>query len=217
MVFPKTVWLVIAAALLISSIGFKKYVWFISLGYGFSIAGIGILLLALYGGRLTVGTAICCVLFVLYGFRLGGYLLYREVKSSAYNSKMKTEIKDGKSMTFGVKCAIWVTCALLYALQVTPVFYRLANGAGTDAWCIVGAVIMLFGVCFESAADIQKQKLKKINPKRFCDTGPFPHRPLPELSRRDAVLDGRARLGRERPCAAGSGCPPCSDISASCS
>ena len=36
MVFPKTVWLVIAAALLISSIGFKKYVWFISLGYGFS-------------------------------------------------------------------------------------------------------------------------------------------------------------------------------------
>ena len=173
MVFPKTVWLVIAAALLISSIGFKKYVWFISLGYGFSIAGIGILLLALYGGRLTVGTAICCVLFVLYGFRLGGYLLYREVKSSAYNSKMKTEIKDGKSMPFGVKCAIWVTCALLYALQVTPVFYRLANGAGTDAWCIVGAVIMLFGVCFESAADIQKQKLKKINPKRFCDTGLF--------------------------------------------
>lgn len=218
MVFPKTVWLVIAATLLISSIGFKKYVWFISLGYGFSIAGIGILLLALYGGRLTAGTAICCVLFVLYGFRLGGYLLlYREVKSSAYNSKMKTEIKDGKSMTFGVKCAIWVTCALLYALQVTPVFYRLANGAGTDAWCIVGAVIMLFGVCFESAADIQKQKLKKINPKRFCDTGPFPHRPLPELSRRDAVLD-RAYSSRARTsCAAGSGCPPCSDISASCS
>ena len=90
MVFPKTIWLVIAAALLISSIGFKKYVWFISLGYGFSIAGIGILLLALYGGSLTAGTAICCVLFILYGCRLGGYLLYREVKSSAYNSKMKT-------------------------------------------------------------------------------------------------------------------------------
>ena len=159
MVFPKTIWLVVAAALLISSIGFKKYVWFISLGYGFSIAGIGILLLALYGGSLTAGTAVCCALFILYGCRLGGYLLYREVKSSAYNSKMKTEIKDGKSMTFGVKCAIWVTCALLYALQVTPVFYRLANGAGTDAWCIAGALIMLFGVCFESAADIQKQKL----------------------------------------------------------
>ena len=75
MVFPKTIWLVVASALLISSIGFKKYVWFISLGYGFSIAGIGILLLALYGGSLTAGTAVCCALFILYGCRLGGYLL----------------------------------------------------------------------------------------------------------------------------------------------
>lgn len=173
MVFPKTIWLVLAAALLISSIGFKKYVWFISLGYGFSIAGIGVLLLALFGGSLSAGTAICCALFIVYGCRLGGYLLYREVKSSAYNSKMKTEIKDGTTMSFGVKCAIWITCALLYALQVTPVFYRITNGAGTDAWCIVGAAIMLFGVCFESAADIQKQKLKKKDPKRFCDTGLF--------------------------------------------
>ena len=72
-------------------------------------------------------------------------------------------------MIFGA--FIGVLCVRI--LQVTPVFYRLANGAGTDAWCIAGALIMLFGVCFESAADIQKQKLKKINPKRFCDTGLF--------------------------------------------
>lgn len=32
-------------ALVISAIGFKKFVWFISLGYGFSIAGIGVALL----------------------------------------------------------------------------------------------------------------------------------------------------------------------------
>ena len=35
MVFPLYFWLLFAAAMLISSIGFKKYVWFISLGYGF--------------------------------------------------------------------------------------------------------------------------------------------------------------------------------------
>lgn len=29
-------------AMLISSIGFKKFVWFISIGYGFSIAGLGL-------------------------------------------------------------------------------------------------------------------------------------------------------------------------------
>ena len=38
--FPVTFWLLCAAALLISSIGFYKYVYFISLGYGFSNAGL---------------------------------------------------------------------------------------------------------------------------------------------------------------------------------
>ena len=40
---------IFAAILLVSSIGFKKYVWFISIGYGFSITATGIMLLVLYG------------------------------------------------------------------------------------------------------------------------------------------------------------------------
>lgn len=35
-------------AMVISAIGFKKFVWFISLGYGFSIAGIGVAMLLLF-------------------------------------------------------------------------------------------------------------------------------------------------------------------------
>ena len=57
--------------------------------------------------------------------------------------------------------------------QVIPVFYRLHNGAGTDIWAYIGAGIMAFGLIFESLADWQKSKAKKINPKRFCDTGLF--------------------------------------------
>ena len=48
MVFPLYFWLLFAAAMLVSSIGFKNYVWFISLGYGFSIAAEGLLMLILY-------------------------------------------------------------------------------------------------------------------------------------------------------------------------
>lgn len=171
MAFPATIWLLLAAALLISAMGFYKYVYFISLGYGFSIAGLGLLMLALFRESLTAQTAAVCALLVVYGFRLGGYLLVRERKSAAYNQKMKTEIKDGKTMGFGVKCAIWVTCALLYVLQVLPVFYRLQNGGGSSRWCLVGACVMAFGVAFESAADWQKSRAKKKHPGRFCDTG----------------------------------------------
>lgn len=173
MTFPALIWVLLGAALLISAMGFYKYVYFISLGYGFSIAGLGLLLLFLFRDGLSAGTAVCCVLFFLYGCRLGGYLLVRELKSSSYNRKMKTEIKDGSTMTIGVKCAIWVTCALLYVLQVLPVFYRLLNGSGTDGFCLIGACVMAFGIVFESTADWQKNQSKKKAPDRFCDTGLF--------------------------------------------
>ena len=171
MVFPVNFWLLFAAAMIISSIGFKNYVWFISLGYGFSIAGEGLLMLILYGQSLSLGTILCCILFIIYGCRLGGYLAIREFKSTSYKKNMTGEIKDGKTVPFGVKIAIWVTCALLYVTQVLPVFYRLHNGSGSNVWTFVGAVVMVFGIIFESAADWQKNAAKKINPKRFVDTG----------------------------------------------
>ena len=170
-VIPLTFWLLFAAAMLISSIGFYKYVYFISLGYGFSIAGLGVLMLIMFRETLSIGTVIACILFLIYGIRLGGYLLIRELKSASYRNTMKTEIKDGKTMGFGVKCAIWITCAALYVTQVLPVFYRLLNSEKTDGFCIAGIIIMAFGIIFESVADMQKNAAKKKNPKRFCDTG----------------------------------------------
>lgn len=171
MVFPVTFWLLLAAALLISAIGFKNYVWFISLGYGFSIAGEGLLMLILFRQGLGWAAALCCLIFIAYGCRLGGYLAYRELKSSSYKKNMTGEIKDGNTVPFGVKIAIWVTCALLYVLEVLPVFYRLANGAGVNTWFYVGMVVMVLGIALESAADWQKNRAKKVNPRRFVDTG----------------------------------------------
>ena len=101
MVLPMNFWLLFAAAMLISSIGFKNYVWFISLGYGFSIAGEGLLLLLLYGKTLTPGTIICCILFIIYGCRLGGYLAIREFKSSSYKKNMVGEI-IGSVTNYGI-------------------------------------------------------------------------------------------------------------------
>ena len=163
-------WLFVAA-MVISSIGFKNYVWFISLGYGFSIAGEGILMLLLFGQNLTLGTILCSALFIVYGLRLGGYLAIRELGSSSYKKNMKGEIKEGSTVPFGVKIAIWVTCALLYVTQVAGVFYRLQNAAADNITTFVGAGIMLLGLSLETAADLQKNAAKKVNPRRFVDTG----------------------------------------------
>lgn len=171
MVLPVNFWLLFLVAMLVSSIGFINYVWFISLGYGFAIAAEGLLMLVLYGKELTLGTLICCILFVIYGCRLSGYLAFRELKSASYKKNMTGEIKDGKTIPMGVKIAIWVTCAALYVTQVASVFYRLNNHTGSSTGTYIGAFVMLFGLLLESAADIQKNSAKKINPKRFVDTG----------------------------------------------
>jgi len=171
MVLPTNFWLLFGICMLVSAIGFKNYVWFISLGYGFSIAAQGIAMLVLYGQTLTVGTIICCAVFTLYGLRLGGYLAYREFKMTSYNKNMKGEIKDGKTVPFGVKIAIWTSCAVLYVTQISGVFYRLHNAVADNAFVFIGAAVMVFGVSLETAADIQKNNAKKINSRRFVDTG----------------------------------------------
>lgn len=171
MVFPIEILWLFVAAMVISSMGFQNYVWFISLGYGFSIAGEGILMLILYSQQLTLGTILCCALFIIYGLRLGGYLAIRELGSSSYKKNMKGEIKEGSTVPFGVKIAIWVTCAVLYVTQVSGVFYRMHNAVADNITTYVGAGIMALGLILESAADLQKNAAKKKNPKRFVDTG----------------------------------------------
>jgi steroid 5-alpha reductase family enzyme len=60
---------------------------------------------------------------------------------------------------------------LLYVTQVSGVYYRLANNTADNIFVYIGAAVMVLGLVLESVADIQKNKAKKINPKRFVDTG----------------------------------------------
>ena len=163
--------LMFIVALVCSSIGFKKYVWFISIGYGLAIAAIGVTEIIHFQTVLTTGTLIASILLIVYGLRLGGYLTIREWKSSTYNAKMKTEIKSGKGMKIGVKCAIWVTAALLYAAETAPVTFRLENRSPDDILLWIGIAVSVIGLIIETAADIQKNTAKKRNPGRFVDTG----------------------------------------------
>ena len=159
-------------ALLASACGFRKYVWFISLGYGAAVALIGAGLLVLFRNSLSVGTVLQCVLLAVYGCRLSGYLAYRDLKT-AYARRMKGEVKSDKSVSFAAKTGIWVSAALLYVLQTSPVLFRLADRKGTDAFCIAGLLVSLTGLMLETAADLQKNRAKKNNPGRFVDTGLF--------------------------------------------
>ena len=164
--------LLLLLALIASACGFKKYVYFISIGYGAAIALIGAGLLVIFRGGLTIGTMLQSILFIAYGVRLAGYITFREVKTS-YNRRMKGEIKSGKEMSLAGKLGIWVSASILYVLETSPVLFRLMNESGTDTLCIIGFCISLAGLVLESTADLQKNAAKKVNPGRFVDTGLF--------------------------------------------
>ena len=162
---------ILLTGIIFSACGFYMYIYFFSLGYGFSIAAIGAVMLFIFRGSLTWGTVLQCLLFMVYGIRLGGYLLIREIKSPAYKEVLNPELTRSRQIGMVPKVSIWISCALLYTLEVSPVFFRLKNGDGTSGTVIAGLIIMALGICLEMAADLQKSAAKKKDPYRFVDTG----------------------------------------------
>lgn len=184
-------WIIIAiifgVSLLCSSIGFKNFVYFMSVGYGFAICGIGITLIIFsitssedsYFKITTSSwaTYFLSAILIMYGLRLSSYLLYREAKSKSYKNVLdKVSKKDEKKMPLFVKITIWVSVAILYVMQTYPVTYRCITSANTKSLTnilvpIIGGVIAIIGLLIESIADIEKSKYKKKNPHTFVSQG----------------------------------------------
>ena len=170
-----------AVSLALSAVGFYKYVYFLSIGYGFAVAGIGITLfiLGLCGAfNLLVPHYILLLLLVIYGIRLSGFLFVRELKNTSYRKTLKEVTGDEKKMPVFVKFSIWLCVGVLYVAQTSPVFFRLYNGSEDtgsvtgSTWLIWTAIaICVIAVILEAAADSQKSAQKKKRPDMVATEG----------------------------------------------
>ena len=90
MVFPTLFWILAVVSAVLCCIGFYRFVWFMSVGYGLAVAGCGaaLLIAGLIGGNFSIPYLLLCVLLVIYGCRLGLFLLIREMKSAAYKKTL---------------------------------------------------------------------------------------------------------------------------------
>lgn len=158
--------------------GFKKFVYFLSVGYGLSVVGLGVAYaVAMITQGLTYNwvSMLACALFVVYGFRLSGFLIIREVKNGNYRKVLAEATKEGeKPMPVFVKFAIWICVSALYIAQTCPVFYRAYNGAGNEVVLpLIGVIISAIGVTIEAISDKQKSAQKKANPDMVATQGLF--------------------------------------------
>ncbi len=160
-------------------VGFYKFVYFLSIGYGFAIlaGGIATFIMALVAPTAApIGIlAIMEILFIAYGVRLSGFLLMRELKNVTFK---KTDVaKDTlaknkeKKMPVFVLATIWIFVSILYVTQVSPMLFRYANGSTDIIVPIIGVAISIFGLVLESIADIQKSAQKKENPNSVATKG----------------------------------------------
>ena len=171
--------ILLAVCAIACAVGFYKFVYFLSIGYGFAVAfgGVAVLVMYLVNPTLTpiwivlVQTA----LFIAYGARLSGFLLVREFKNATFK---KTEVakdtlaKNGeKKMPVFVLATIWIFVSILYVAQVSPMLFRYSNGAYDIVLPIVGFAISVFGLVLESIADKQKSAQKKERPDMVATKG----------------------------------------------
>lgn len=163
-----------ATSLAASAVGWIYFIYFFSIGYGLSIAALTTATAIIFADTTTAPTAIfCCTLFI-YGIRLAGYLFLREKRSASYKKILyQPGCAERKSTTTMV--LIWISCALLYIGQISPITFYLYNttqGKSINSfWIWFGATIAIAGVIIEIIADAHKSMAKKRDAKRFVDNG----------------------------------------------
>ncbi len=171
--------ILLAVCAVLCAVGFYKFVYFLSIGYGFAVAGGGLTILVMYFINPTA-TPLWIILaeaalFLAYGVRLSGFLLIREFKNLSFR---KTDVakdtlaKNGeKKMPVFVLATIWIFVSILYAAQVSPMLFRYVSGAKDYIMPVVGFGISLFGLILESVADKQKSAQKKVRPDMVATKG----------------------------------------------
>ena len=167
--------ILLAVCAVLCAVGFYKFVYFLSIGYGFAVAGGGIAVLVM---SLVTGTEaplwillIQTALFLAYGIRLSGFLLIREIKNAAYRKTLKEATGDDKKMPFFVLFTIWVSVAVLYTAQVSPMLFRVTNNVTGIVAPIIGFVVSIGGLILETIADEQKSAQKKLRPDMVATEG----------------------------------------------
>ena len=171
--------ILLAVCAVTCAVGFYKFVYFLSIGYGFAVAFGGVSVFVMYLINPTATPLwillIQAALFVAYGVRLSGFLLVREFKNVTFK---KTDVakdtlaKNGeKKMPVFVLATIWVTVSLLYVAQVSPMLFRYDNAATDWIVPVVGFAVSVFGLILESIADKQKSAQKKVRPDMVATQG----------------------------------------------
>jgi steroid 5-alpha reductase family enzyme len=163
-------WLFLAS-LSATLLGWKKFLWFISLGYGLAVAAIAAVALWLSADTAGTLSTLQLLLVLAYGVRLAGFLFAREREPSYVG---RAPAKNAPTdVAFSSRLLVWISVSLLYVAMVSPAVIASASDAQGSVAQALGLVVALVGLGVEALADQHKTSFKRTNPGTFCSDGLF--------------------------------------------
>ena len=111
--------ILLGVSLAVSAVGWIYFIYFFSLGYGYGVAALAIAMLIMHSEAATPPTIVLCALLVVFGCRLGSYLLVRERRAAAYR-KILYDPQLQQKKPLSVMLTVWIFCAVLYVLRLVP-------------------------------------------------------------------------------------------------
>ena len=174
---PSEFLILLIISLLISAIGFYRFLYFITIGYTFSIVGMALATLFIFRSSLGMLTGVQAVFLVIYGVRLGTFLVQREYKRS-YRQELDNIHEENAGISIGRKVGVWLAVSLLYVQMFSPALFNFVdervNGTAANSLGLsIGLIIIMLGLSLEAVADKQKSVFKEQSPDRFCDVGVY--------------------------------------------
>ena len=176
--FP-SIWMIVISlfglTLLFTAIGFRNPVYFVSIGYAFSIFAMALVTIILFHQQITILSLLHNLLLILWGLRLGIFLLRREFQPS-FQKQARQTTDQYTGIGLARKFVIWLGVSFLYGLMFLPGFVSAANSQpGVPSGAIIvqgsGLLLMAGGLAIEVLADWQKSGYKTRYPKAFCNVG----------------------------------------------
>lgn len=161
-------------SLIITSIGFKKTVWFISIGYTLTIVVLCIFSIIFSHSDFNLLNYLQVLLLFIWGSRLGFFIFQRESNTN-YNSNVKEQTGTSLVLPVPAEIGIWVSVSFLYVCMFSPAIFAIQKAEHSSTFTYIagslGLLFMATGIVIEAIADGQKSQFKNRNPKSYCNTG----------------------------------------------
>ena len=115
----------------------------------------------------TVWQLVVAGLVVIWGFRLGGYLLVRIMRTGVDH---RFDAMRDKPLVFA---RFWALQALTVWIVMLPLALALPTARAGMPWCLLGCLVWLAGLYLEARSDAEKYRFRNdpANKKRPVDCG----------------------------------------------